>query len=188
LVIAGKTVYLRGLEREDLKLMHKWLNDSEIMQWARSQPDNVASMEAVEKEFELDLKGENPHRRTFILAEAGTDRPIGWASMRWWRPFSTTTDIGLVIADRDMRGKGIGTEATMLLTSEAFDQLHMHKVELWTRADNMAAQKVARNCGFQLEGTDREATFFNGAFHDGLSFGVLEDEFHGAMAKGASNE
>ena len=83
MVISGKTVYLRGLEREDLRLMHKWLNDSEIMQWARSQPDNVASMESVEKEFELDLKGENPHRRTFILAQVEMDKPIGWASMRW---------------------------------------------------------------------------------------------------------
>jgi RimJ/RimL family protein N-acetyltransferase len=177
MAITGKTVYLRGLEREDLKLMHKWLNDSEIMRWARSQPDNVTSVEAVEKEFELDLKGENPHRKTFILAQASTDRPIGWASMRWWRPFSTTTDIGLVIAEKGFRGKGIGTEATMLLTSEAFDQLHMHKVELWTRADNKAAQKVAKNCGFQQEGRDREVVFFDGEFHDGLTFGILEEEF-----------
>ncbi|MGA1974429.1 MAG: GNAT family protein [Conexivisphaerales archaeon] len=183
MVIAGKGVYLRGLERDDLKLMHKWLNDSEIMQWARSQPDNIASMESVEKEFELDLKGENPHRRTFILAQAGTDRPIGWASMRWWRPFSTTVDIGLVIAEKGMRGKGIGSEATRLLTSEAFSQLHMHKVELWTRADNKAAQKVAKNCGFRLEGTDREAIYFDGKFHDGLTFGVLEGEFRMATSK-----
>ena len=63
--------------------------------------------------------------------------------MRWWRPFSTTVDIGLVIPEKGLRGKGIGTEATMLLAGEAFDQLHMHKVELWTRADNRAAQKVA---------------------------------------------
>ncbi len=183
MVIAGKAVYLRGIEREDLKLMHKWLNDSEIMQWARSQPDNVASMEAVEKEFELDLKGENPHRWTFILAQVGTEEPIGWASIRWWRPFSTTVDIGLVIAEKGLRGKGIGTEATMLLADEAFDQLHMHKVELWTRADNTAARKVAENCGFRLEGTDREVVFFDGKYHDGVSYGVLEDEFRKAAAK-----
>ncbi len=184
MVIAGKAVYLRGIERDDLKLMHKWLNDSEIMQWARSQPDNVASMEAVEKEFELDLKGENPHRRTLMLAQVGTDRAIGWASIRGWRPFSTTVDIGLVIAEKELRGKGIGTEATMLLAGEAFDQLHMHKVELWTRADNTAARKVAENCGFSLEGTDREVVFFDGKYYDGVSYGVLEDEFRKVAAKG----
>jgi RimJ/RimL family protein N-acetyltransferase len=182
MVISGRTVCLRGLEREDFKLMHRWLNDGEVMQWARSQPDNAASMEAVEKEFELDLKGENPHRRTFIVTQVGSDRPIGWASMRWWRPFSTTADIGLVIAEKGLRGKGIGTEATMLLVKEAFDQLHMHKVELWTRADNKAAQEVAKKCGFRLEGRDRETVYFDGEFHDGLAFGVLEREFRKAFA------
>ena len=89
----------------------------------------------------------------------------------------------MVIAEKGLRGKGIGTEATMLLAGEAFDQLHMHKVELWTRADNRAAQKVAENCGFILEGTDREVVFFDGNYHDGVSYGVPEDEFREAAAK-----
>jgi RimJ/RimL family protein N-acetyltransferase len=183
MVIAGRRVYLRGLEHDDLKLMHRWLNDGEIMEWARSQPDNVASMESVEKEFELDIKGENPHRRTYVVVERATERAIGWASMRWWRQFSTTADIGLVIAEKGLRGKGIGTEVTRLLTEEAFQQLHMHRVELWTRADNLAAQGAAKNCGFKLEGRDREAAYFNGEFHDGLAFGILEGEFKKATRK-----
>jgi len=38
-MITGELVALRGLEREDLKLLHKWLNDEEIIAWAGSQPD-----------------------------------------------------------------------------------------------------------------------------------------------------
>ena len=76
-MITGKQVVLRALEREDLKLMHKWLNDEEIMEWARSKPDNTASMESVEKEFEQDVKGENPHRRTFIVLEKKTEKAAG---------------------------------------------------------------------------------------------------------------
>jgi len=74
-MITGKQVVLRGLEREDLKLLHKWLNDEEVMEWARSQPDNIASLESIEKDFEQDLKGENPHRRTFIVVEKKTGKP-----------------------------------------------------------------------------------------------------------------
>lgn len=69
---------MRGLERDDLKLMHEWLNNEEVMEWARSQPDNIASMESVEKEFERDLKDENPHRRTFIIVEKKTGKSVGW--------------------------------------------------------------------------------------------------------------
>lgn len=177
-MITGKHVVLRGLERVDLKLMHKWLNDEEVMGWARSQPDNIASMDSIEKDFEEDLKGENPKRRMFIVVEKKTDMPLGWASIRWWRLYSTTGDIGLVIAEKKFRGKGLGTEATELLIKLAFDQLNMHKVELFTRSDNQAALKAVKNCGFKLEGRLRETTYFNGKYHDGMMFGLIRDEYN----------
>jgi diamine N-acetyltransferase len=175
-MIEGKKVALRALERDDLKLMHRWLNDAEIMEWARSKPDNLASMESVEKEFEQDVKGENPHRRTFMVVESRTGKAVGWAMIRWWRPFSTTADLGLVIADKQLRGQGLGTEATKLLVDVAFEQHNMHKAELFTRADNKAAVTAVRKCGFRLEGRHREEIYFNGKYHDGLSFGLIRSE------------
>jgi RimJ/RimL family protein N-acetyltransferase len=176
-MITGKHVILRGLEREDLKLMHKWLNDEEVMAWARSQPDNIAPMESIEKDFEQDLKGENSQRRTYIVIDRKSSKPVGWAAIRWWRLHSTTGGIGLVIAEKELRGKGLGTEATRLLVDLAFDQLNMHKVELFTRSDNEAALKAVKSCGFKLEGRLRETVYFDGKYHDGLMFGLLRGEY-----------
>jgi RimJ/RimL family protein N-acetyltransferase len=176
-VITGKKVVLRALEREDLKLMHKWYNDEEVMQWARSKPDNLAPMESLEKEFEQDLKGENSHRRMLIVVEKRSGKAIGWASIRWWRLFSTSADLGLVIAEKELRGKGFGTEATLLLADMAFNQLNMHKVELFTRSDNKAAVSAVSKCGFKQEGRLREEVYFNGKYHDGVLFGLLRDEY-----------
>jgi RimJ/RimL family protein N-acetyltransferase len=176
-VITGKKIALRALEREDLKLMHKWLNNEEIMESARSKPDNLNSMESVEKEFEQDVKGENPHRRAFIVVEKRTGKAVGWAMIRWWRPFSTTADLGLVIAEKHLRGQGLGTEATKLLVDVAFNQHNMHKAELFTRADNKAAVMAVRNCGFKLEGRHRDEVYFNGKYYDGLSFGLLRNDY-----------
>jgi RimJ/RimL family protein N-acetyltransferase len=176
-MITGELVVLRGLEREDLKLLHKWLNDEEVMMWARSQPDNIASMESIEKDFEQDLKGENHTRREYIVVEKKTGKPVGWASIRWSPPTGVTCVIGLVIAEKQLRGKGLGTEVTRLLVIQAFDQLNMHKVELTTRPDNEAMVKVAKNCGFKLEGRLRETVYFNGRYHDGLMFGLIRNEY-----------
>jgi RimJ/RimL family protein N-acetyltransferase len=177
-VIIGKQVMLRALERDDLKLMHKWLNDAEIMEWARSKPDNTASMENVDKEFEQDVKGENPHRRTFIVVEKKTGKAVGWAMIRWWRLFSTTADLGLVIAEKHLRGKGLGTEATRLLVDVAFNQYNMHKAEVFTRADNKAAVRAVTKCGFKIEGRHRDEVYFNGKYWDGLTLGLLRSEYH----------
>ena len=176
-MIQGKQVYLRGLEREDLKLLHKMLNDEEVMEWARGRPDNATSMAELEKEYEEELKGESAHRRTFIVVHRATRKAIGWASMRWWRPFHTTAEIGVVIGDKGFRGKGIGSEVNTLLTKMAFDQYNMHKVELFTREDNKAAIRSAKKNGYKIEGKVRETVYFNGKFHNGVLMGLLRKEY-----------
>ncbi len=153
------------------------LNDEEVMEWARSRPDNATSMEELEKEYEGELKGESARRRTFIIVNKATQKVIGWASMRWWRPFCTTADIGVVIGDKRPRRRGIGSEVNRLLTKIAFEQYNMHKVELFTREDNKAAIRSAEKNGYKVEGRSKETIYFNGRYHDGLAMGVLRKDF-----------
>ncbi len=175
-MLQGKLVYLRGLERGDLKLLHKMQNDEEVMEWARFRPDHTVSMEALEKEYDEELKGNSPTRRTFAVVHKKTGKVTGWCSIRWWRPFATSADVGLALT-KEFRGKGIGAEVTRLLTELAFDQYNMHKVELFTRADNRAMIRSAQKNGFKVEGTARETLYFNGEFRDGVMMGVLRGEF-----------
>jgi len=175
-LLQGKIVYLRGMERNDLKVLHLMQNDEEVMEWARFRPDHVVSMEELEKEYGEELKGNSPTRRTFAVVHKKTGEMVGWATMRWWRPFSTSAEVGLALA-KEFRGKGIGAEVTRLLTRLAFDQYNMHKVELFTRADNKAMIGSAEKCGYRQEGRIRETLYFNGKFHDGVMMGVLREEF-----------
>ena len=176
-MITGKQVVLRGLEHEDLKLMHKWLNDEEVMEWARSKPDNTASMESVEKDFEQDVKGENPHRRTFIVVEkkTGKTRRVGDDSVV--ATFQHDRRFGFGDRRETSQRKGLGTETTRLLVDLAFNQHNMHKAELFTRADNKAALRAVTKCGFKEEGRHRDEVYFNGKYYDGISFGLLRDEY-----------
>lgn len=149
------------------------------MERVRSRPDNTISMEALEKEYGEELKGESARRRLSVIVHKRTGDVIGWASIRWWRPFVTSCDIGLAIASKKFRGKGIGTEVTGLLTGLltglGFDQYNMHKVELFTRPDNRAMIGSAEKNGFKVEGKVRETFYFNGEFHDGVLMGVLRN-------------
>ena len=78
---------------------------------------------------------------------------------------------------KEHRGKGIGAEVTRLLAKLAFEQYHMHKVELFTRADNKGMIRSAEKSGFKIEGRIRETLYFDGKFHDGVQMGVLREEF-----------
>ena len=178
-MLRGKLVHLRGLERDDLKFLHQMQNDEEVMEWARFRPDHMVSMEALEKEYEQELKGNSPTRRTFTVVENGTGKLVGWCTIRWWRPFVTSAEIGLALV-KAARGKGAGAEVTGLIAGLAFDQYNMHKVELFTRADNAAMIRSAEKHGFRIEGRLKETLYFNGKFHDGVEMGVLREEFEKA--------
>jgi len=152
------------------------MNDEEVMELARFRPDHMISMEGLEKEYEDELRQESGHRRTFIIVDSQLSKPIGWANIRWWRPFSTSAELGIAIGEKEYRGKGIGTEVVGLLTDLAFDQYNMHKVEMFTRQDNKAMLRAAERNGYEVEGVQREAIYFNGKYHNAVILGLLRNE------------
>jgi len=77
-MLTGKQVVLRPVERDDLKLFHKWKNDEGIMRLGNSYPDSSQSMVMLETEYEKVLKGEDISRRDYIIEEKTSKRPVGW--------------------------------------------------------------------------------------------------------------
>src|SRR6266571_2306322 len=100
-MLTGKWIVLRALERDDLKLIHKWQNDEEVMRLARSQPDHAKN-----------LKGEDATTRRFGIEEKSSEKLIGWCSISYssWAKRYTSADIGLAIGEKDRWRKGYGTE------------------------------------------------------------------------------
>lgn len=178
-MLTGKLVVLRAIERDDLKLIHKWQNDEEIMRLARSQPDHSISMEALTAELEKDLKGEETGIRRFAIQEKSSSRLIGWGSLtisRWAKRY-TTADLGLLIGEKEFWRKGYGTEVVSLLLKEAFEQLNLHRLGWWTYAENKGSISLAKKMGFKEEARLRETVFFDNQYHDTVVLGLLKNEY-----------
>jgi RimJ/RimL family protein N-acetyltransferase len=180
-VRVGKRVVLRAIEREDLKFLHKWRNDEEVMRLARSLPDHTTSMVALEAEYEKLLKGEEPTQRDYIIDDRETGTPIGWAGLRihqWPRKaVAHSADLGLAVGEKDRWRRGIGTEVVQLLLAEAFEQLNLHKVVWWTFAEHSASLALARKMGFREECRVRDSVFFDNRWHDSIGLGLLKSEY-----------
>lgn len=65
-----------------------------------------------------------------------------------------TAELGYVVAPGS-RGRGVATEALRELTSWAFDELGMIRLELLISVENFASKKVAERCGYVREGVLR---------------------------------
>jgi len=179
-MIEGEHVRLRKLEKADLPHMHRWLNDADLMTWGRFSPDHMMSLAAVEKEYEPELRGENPDRTTYIVEEKATGKAIGWCVARTWDRKHVNANVGIGIGEKEYWGKGFGTEAMRLLLAIVFDHQRWHRAELWTLAENERAVRSFEKCGFRREGLAREAAYADGKFRDILSMGLLKSEWDAA--------
>jgi RimJ/RimL family protein N-acetyltransferase len=88
---------------------------------------------------------------------------------------SRIAEIRSLMLDPGMRGRGLATDAVRELVSRVFDA-GLHRVEAEVLGANVAAQRVFERAGFVREGVRRRAYDREGAWQDGVCFGLLADE------------
>lgn len=79
----------------------------------------------------------------------------------------------------DARGRGIATDAVLLMARWAFDCLGTARLALTCGPDNEASQRVALRCGFVREGVLRSYLPFKGGRRDTVIFSLLPTELAG---------
>lgn len=97
-----------------------------------------------------------------------------------WR--AGIADIGIMIGERDMWGRGIATDALATLCKAAFDGLGMRKLVANIMAANPAMMRVFEKLGFQREGVRRRHMPFEGSYTDLILYGCFLEEFRHAQA------
>ncbi len=171
--LIGERVYLRPLEREDLSLIRKWANDPEI----RALTGEVAPMSQAAAEEWFERVRADRERVWFIVALKKTGRAIGEAGLLRMFPAWRTTDLSIIIGEKDAWGKGYGSEAIRLLMDYAFGALNFHRVAVGVVGFNERALRFYEKAGFKREGIQRDGYYYNHAYHDFVMMSILEDEF-----------
>jgi len=166
----------RPIEREDLKLLHEWENDFELIMYSRSKPMNFVNMAQLEKQYEEWVKDEKELR--FIVELVDSKKAIGIARLRrqdWGNV--KTAEVGTYIGKKELWGKGLGRQITVALLEMSFNQLNVERCESWSVEYNHRAHKALEACGFKKGGAMRQAAFVNGRKWDGFHFDILRDEY-----------
>jgi RimJ/RimL family protein N-acetyltransferase len=171
--LVGRRVCLRPLAREDLIYLQKWLEDAEI----RGLIGEVGSMSKAESEKFLEKVRGDTERAWFMVVVKENNKVIGEAGLlrmdRAWR----TTDISIIIWEREEWGKGYGTEAVLLLLDHAFRHLDFHRAAVGVVGFNERALRFWEKVGFRKEGVQRDGYYYEGKYHDFVLMSILDDEF-----------
>lgn len=96
---------------------------------------------------------DNPHDIVFAMVLEG--QAIGTIGMVV-KPLSAWADVGYWVRS-DHAGKGFATEALRALSTWAFADCGLHRLELQAGTENHGSNRVAENAGFSRCGTRRES-------------------------------
>jgi RimJ/RimL family protein N-acetyltransferase len=170
------TLRFRSLEKDDLKLLHVWENDFELMMYSRSNPLNVASMTQLEERYEEWMKKERNFY--FIVENMESNESIGSASIRtevWGNVLGA--DVGTYIGKKELWEKGFGKKITVALLEMSFIHLNMERCQAWSVEYNTRAHNVLEFCGFKKGGVVRNTVYVAGKKWSSFHFDILREEY-----------
>lgn len=146
--VENKRVLLRLLEKDDLPLTLKWRNQDHIRKWFLNS--NVIPEEKHYAWFE-NYKNLDNDFIFIIIAKDLKNLPVGQVSLYGIDWEKGSAEYGRLMVGEDVaRGRGYAKEATSLILKLGFDVFRLREVYLKVLKDNLAAQKVYRDCGFLI--------------------------------------
>lgn len=175
-----KNLIIRPSRFEELDLFFSWEQKPEVTEFF-SIRDGQTKEEVVRK-FIQDDNDPAAIQLTICLKEVSEDgetglKPIGrivladieegWKAELW----------RIYIADKTLRGKGLGKEAMEAVMKYCFDELKLEKLYLDHYTGNPASY-LYLSLGFKYEGVLRKNCRKNGVLYDVHLMSILRDEFY----------
>ncbi|TVY07864.1 GNAT family N-acetyltransferase [Paenibacillus cremeus] len=168
--MVDKRISLRAFERDDVRELHRWMNDPESLRLVGRAP--VTYEEALRHYEKKKQSGD------LVLAIVGEGKPlVGWIFLKDIEHEHGRAGIGILLAP-ESRGSGYGRLAMEQMIDLGFRQLRLHKIYLTTRSINERAIQLYTRLGFVTEGRLRQHAYVDGAYSDTLFMGLLSEEWH----------
>ena len=180
-ILHGELTTLRPIHRDDLPLLHRWLNDPTIMQYWEGR-DHPATFDRVEQRFRKSLEGLDRDAVRFMIEIPGDSaeaprRTIGMVQHGRIVPRAKNAQVDMLIGESDCRDSGYGTDAMRTFLAHLFEAMKVHRIWLTLRATNVGAVRGAEKCGFVQEGVLRQHDYLEGKHVDVVVYGVLASEW-----------
>jgi len=178
--ILGKNIVLRAIEKEDLPLLHRWANAPELCyliggwHFPTSMDDQLQwlstfNVNSLHQRFAIDAPD---------LGLIGTANlvDINWKDKNAFH--------GMLLGDKNVRGKGYGVDTIMAIMKYAFEELGLMRLDGAMIEYNEPSLAVyLQKCGWKKEGVQRNWYFRKNQYWDKIIVGVTRDDYFDLIRK-----
>lgn len=178
-MICGKDINLWALEKTDIAQNYYWGNDPELIKLTGMPPFPKSGREI---EQWMDNIISNPFIQTYAIKQ-NDGTYIGNVELSNIDWISRKAEVGIMIGNNSSRNRGLGSQAILLLSRFAFEDMGLHRLYAKVLNYNHRAQKTFEKCGYTVEGKERESFFAWGHFWDVIIYGMLSSDFFDAHGR-----
>ena len=177
-IFEGKLVSLVMVDYAEMACcFHTWRKDSEYMRLLDMGPATPYSLKKIEEWVKKDVEESNNTGVFFMIQDKATQRLIGEIGLGGTRWTHGDTYVGIGIGERELWGKGYGTDAMRVIVRYAFTELNLHRVTLDVFAYNPRAIRSYEKVGFKVEGRHRGALNREGRRWDEVFMAILKSDW-----------
>ncbi|MED1781628.1 GNAT family protein [Brevibacillus fortis] len=177
--LEGERVFLRPIGTEDTELYFRSLFNKETRMLTGTQKH--FTREQIQRYIEN--KSQDSSSVLLLICLCENDQVIGDVQIGDIDPKNRNAYIRISIDQNAYQGKGYGSEALLLMLDYGFGILNLHRIELNVFAFNERAIHTYEKLGFQREGVQRQALYYNHAYHDSILMSMLADEYRAKYVK-----
>jgi RimJ/RimL family protein N-acetyltransferase len=178
--IHGKMVALKAIENQDLSLLNKWGNDPEIQNWLGGWhfPTNTNDIQ----KWQASLSVNSLNQRFSIYSdELGLIGTANLVEIDWK---NRNAFHGMLLGDKEIRGKGYAVDTVMAIMRYAFEELGLNRLDGSIIEYNIASIKMyIGKCGWQEEGRQRNWYFRKNRYWDRIIVGVTREDYFELIEK-----
>lgn len=161
---------LYPIDKENLPLIVLWRNDDEILGNLFSfLPLNNEKEEIWYEDYIRDSE-----RQYFMIQEKGSIKTIGIIGLDNIDYKNGRALLTIIIGDKHYQNQGYGTDALLSIIKFAFEEMNLRKITAEVFADNNAALRLYRKCGFILEGCLSKEIYKHGQYKDVLILSLFK--------------
>jgi len=163
---------LRPHTADTLPALKRWYADPELVRLARHRNEPLTGDEV---EHLVRERFATAQMLAFALYERvdTAERLVGSCTLANLDVGNGSATFHLMIGEPSARGRGLGSEATRVVTRFAFEVLGLHRIGLTLFAFNEAARRCYTKAGFREEGRMRDAISRDGRRWDEIQMGIL---------------
>jgi RimJ/RimL family protein N-acetyltransferase len=174
-MITGERVSLGPVTPELAPHYQRWMNDFRMLRTLRG-PAPLPITEQAAADI-LRNAASRPDEAFFVIYEREEMRPVGTTVMAKIDQRNRTGLYGIEIGEHTARGRGLGTETTVLMLDYAFTALGLLNVMLTVSELNVGGRRAYERAGFREFGRRTASRWVAGTFCDDIYMQCLAADF-----------